>query len=529
MRLERSIKNTFFGILKTVMQLVLKFIVRTIFIKILGEELLGLDSLFASILQVLSLAELGFGTVIIYSMYKPVSENDYNKIGGLLSLYRKIYLIVGLCVLAVGLILTPFLPYLIEGTPPKDVNIYVVFIIFLINSSVGYFLSYKRSLLYANQRNDIESKVALFSITALYSLQIVLLLLFRSYYAYIIMLPVFALLENIIITVLANKMYPNIKCNNSLSKSEKKEIAKNVGVMVGHKVGTVVVGTTDNVLISLFLGLSVLGIYNSYYLLVFSIISFLNVFINGMTASVGNSVVLESVEKNYETYKNISFIFFWLVSFCGICLFSLLNPFVEIWLGTQYLLDTLTVMVICTKFVILRTCSVFEIYLSTTGLVFKHKLKFKPYFEAGVNLVASLILVQFWGLIGILIGTILSTLLINLPFDCFYLYRNYFKKPQKKFYIFYILFLIVTIAIGALTWYVVNLLPNGIGYFVLKILICLIIPNAIFIAGTFWTPQFKYFKCLICSLFKKILKRKNKNVEKEEDPTDNADQNNKDV
>lgn len=506
MRTENVARNSFYGIIKTLIQLFMRFATRTIIINFLSEEYLGVDSLFSSILQVLSLAELGFGSVIIYSMYKPVAENDIEKISSLLAIYKKIYWIVGCSILVIGLCITPFLKHLISGDPPSDINIYVVFIIFLLNTVGGYTFAYKRSLLAAYQRNDIENKIGTYSLLALGVMQIVFLTALKSYYAYVIFMPIFTVLENVIITIVTTRMYPNIKNGKPLSKQEKIQLRNNTFAMMGQQLGNVAVFSTDNIIISAFLGLSLVGLYNNYYLLISAINAFIAVFFTSITSTIGNSVADEKVEKNYLNFRDLSFFNLWITVFCGACFISLFQPFITLWIGEQYLLGMSEVICIIVSFICLCNRRVVNTYRTATGTFYKDR--FKPILEAVVNLVLSLIFVRYLGLTGILLGTICSHTLVAIPIEAHTIFKHYFKKPVIPYLLKQLLYFAVIGSISALTWYICSFLPSsGVAYFIAKLGICLVVPNLLMFIMFFWTPEFKYLKNVASSIIGKVLSR----------------------
>ena len=254
-RTKNAIRNFFWGIINRVITLLLPFIARTIIINSLGAEYLGLNNLFTSILNVLSLAELGVGTALVYAMYKPIAEENQDEICSLLKLYRSCYRVIGAIILAIGILIIPFLPKLIHGTYPNDINLYILYVIYLSNTVLSYFLfAYKQSLLQAHQRTDVSSNVGSIVNIALNVIQIVVLIRLNNYYLYVILKPIFTVINNITIAIVTKRMYPNYSCRGNINREVAKTIAHKVKALVGHKIGTTVITSADNLVISAFWG-----------------------------------------------------------------------------------------------------------------------------------------------------------------------------------------------------------------------------------------------------------------------------------
>lgn len=508
-RTKNSIRNIVYGCINKIITIILPFIVRTIMIQILGTEYLGLNSLFTSILQVLNLAELGFGNALVYSMYKPIAENDNKKICELLNYYKKCYKIIGIIVLAIGLLILLSLDKLIAGQHPENINIYYIYIIYLINTVLSYFLfAYKSSLLIANQRNDISSKINLVLMVLQNLIQIIMLLIVKNYYYYIIVLPVITILNNLTISKVVDKRYPQYKSRGSLGKEESKSIRKNVKGMFFQKIGSVVLSNVDNIVISAFLGLNILGLYNNYYYIITSLFGILSVITDSLKASVGNSIILESNEKNYNDFVKFNFLYVWIISWMSICLLCLMENFVELWLGKEYLFESYITVLFAIYFFIHKWCDMLYVYQEAKGLWWENR--YIQLTAAIVNLTINLILVNVIGLPGILISTIISVLIIDDIGYAMILFKEYFNKKGefKRYILNQIKYLIVTIIVALITFNIDSKISNvTIMNFLLKIIICLIVPNLLLLIIYRYSKEFHEAKVF----FKEtILKIKNK-------------------
>ena len=272
-RLKNSVRNVLGALINKATAIVFPFVIRTIILYYLGTEYAGLSSLFTSVLQILSLSELGIGSAIVFSMYKPVAEGNNAEINALLKLYRKFYYIIGVTILFVGIILIPMIPRLINGTYPNDINLYALYLIYLSNTVLSYFLfAYKTSILNAFQRSDIESNLTTLINTGMYIFQIITLIAFRNYYLYIIWLPIATIVINIVRSRIVNKQYPAIRCDGEVSQEVKHDIFKRVGALIGHQLSGTVNCSLDNIVVSAFLGLKVVAQYGKLLLCSFSFI-----------------------------------------------------------------------------------------------------------------------------------------------------------------------------------------------------------------------------------------------------------------
>ena len=300
-KLKNTKRNIFFGFLNKIVAMLFPFAVRSIIIFKLGMEYVGLNSLFASILQVLSLAELGFGSAIIFSMYKPIATNDLAEIGALLNLYRKTYHIIGGIILCVGMFLVPFLNHLISGGYPENINIQILYLIYLFNTVSSYFLyAYKQSLLLAYQRVDVDSNIATIVNIVMYVIQILALVFTSNYYCYIVWLPISTIVINLWRNAKISRMFPNIQCVGNVSIEVKKDIFKRVTGLILTRICQVCRNSFDSIIISAFLGLTLLGKYQNYYYVMNTIIGFLGIVTSAVVAGIGNDVVTKSAEENYS-------------------------------------------------------------------------------------------------------------------------------------------------------------------------------------------------------------------------------------
>ena len=492
-RTQNAVRNIIWGVVERITLLLLPFITRTVLIKVLGIDYLGLNTLFVSILQVLSVSELGIGSAIVFSMYKPIADDDNNTLCALLNLYRKIYHIVGSAIFGLGLLLIPFLPHLVKGSIPSDVNLYSLYIIFLFNTVISYFLfSYKTALFSAFQRNDIQSKRN--SVISLFSniTQIILLCTVHNYYAYVFIIPVATILTNLINAYYAKKMYPDIVCKGTISKNMKDGIKKRIIGLLSFKIYNVVFASTDAIIISAFLGLKSVALYNNYMVIINVFIGFLAIIDSSLTAGIGNKMVCESKESNYIDFKNYMFAFGWVSSFFVVLLLSIFQNFITVWLGKEFLLPISTVVLLLFSFMLSSVINTtVHTYRQAAGLWWEDR--FRPVVLTITNLTLSLILIQYIGMNGVILATIFCTLFITIPWGGRVLFKNYFQLPMKEYYCNSLLYAVTTIFTGFACYVICNVFitENSLISLILKIIISAITANIIFWSIYMHKPEYK--------------------------------------
>lgn len=459
-RSKNYMRNTFWGILTKIIMIVLPFIVRSILIYTLGVEYVGLGTLFSTILQVLSLAELGFGAALVCSMYKPIAENNKQELCALLKMYRRVYKIIGLLILCVGLIILPFLSFFIKETVPDNINIYILYILYLINTVSSYFLfAYRSSLLSAHQRNDIKSKINLVINIIYYILQIIMLLTCKNYYIYILLMPIATIVNNLYAGYKSKKMYPEIYCAGEVDEKTKNKIKIQVKSLIWHKIGNTIIFSFDNIVISMFLGLTILGIYNNYYFIFNSVASLFSVFYESITPGIGNSIVTCSKEKNYNDYKDFCVLNFAITSICACLLVSLYQPFMLLWQGEKLMLGDSIPFLLCSLFIVWHSRRMLHTYKDACGL---WKVdKYRPMIEAIVNLLINIILVNIIGLKGIVISTIVSMLFVGIPWEINKFIKGYFNEKLKNYYYFLVKNLFKVCLTVIITYFISTFIPNG--------------------------------------------------------------------
>lgn len=481
-RTKNATRNITSGFALKLYQLITPFIIRTLMIYFLGMEYVGLNTLFSSILQVLNLAELGVGSAMVYSMYKPIAEDDSDMICALMKLYKIYYRIIGLIVLIAGLIIMPFVPKLISGTVPDGINIYVLYSLNLAATVISYWLfAYKNSLLTAHQRMDVVNNITIATSTVQYVLQAIVLLVMRNYYVYLIVALASQAALNMVTAYWATKMYPDYEPKGRLDKKIVKDINQRVRDLFTSKLGSIIVNSADTLVISAFLGLSILGVYNNYYYILNAVLGFVTIIFTACTAGIGNSIIVDSEEKNLNDLNKLTFLIAWIGCFCCACFLCLYQPFMRVWVGEKYLLSFGCVVCFVVYFYIRIINQVLIVYKDAAGLW--HEDRFRPLCTALANLVMNLIFVQFIGIYGVLLSTVLSTLFIGIPWVIHNLFTVLFKKGKRDYVkelLKYTLaiFVICGVTFGVSTRASFN---SDVVTIVVRAIICAILPNVFFI------------------------------------------------
>ena len=508
-RSKNSFINILSGIFNKAVNMILPFAVRTVIIQVLGVEYLGLNSLFTSILQILNIAELGFGQAIVSSMYKPVAEDDTDTICALLNTYRKIYYVIGAIVLVAGLICIPFLPYFIHGEHPENISLIWVYLAFLTNTVVGYFFfAYKSSILYAHQKAGTVSTINTLICILQNAVQIAVLFVFKNYYVYIIIMPICTILYNIFLAIVVKKQFPQYFCKGQITLDVKKSIVQKTKGLLLSSVCNTTRNAFDSIFISAFIGLSIVAIYGNYYYIIAAIFSVLTIITQSILAVIGNSIATESVEKNYEDFCRLNFAFMWIVGVCTACLLCLYQPFMKIWVGEDLMFPFSIVILFCLYFYIISLGSIRAIYHDAIGLWWE--ARFKSIIETIANLVLNVVLTILLGALGTILGTVLSLFFINYCYGSKFLFKYYFKQfSLKRYFLEGFIYTIVILFSCVGTFFITDLIPvDGIGGLAIKLCVCLMVSNLCYLIAF---GRCKYFKEWCSFLKKHILNRSHRN------------------
>lgn len=496
--------NAAVALITQFINLIISFISRTVFIKTLGAEYLGVNGLFANILTILSFAELGIGSAIVYNFYKPLAVNDREKIKSLMLLYKKAYRIIGMTIFTIGLILIPFLKYLIKSKLDIPENITLLYLLFLLNTSASYFLVYKKSILTADQKNYIVLFISEGVRLCQLIVSIVLLISTHNYLLYLITMVCFTVLGNIVCAKTADNLYPYLKEKAvSLRKAEVVSIFKDVRALALYKFCFVILNGTDNILVSSMIGTIEVGLVSNYVLLTGTCSSILGLIADSFTASVGNLNAIGDNNRKKEVFDKLFFITAWLFGFASVGLAVVSKSFITAWIGENYTLPFWVVLGLVADFYVRGVHFAAYTYRVTMG--FFVQAKYSAVAAAVINIVLSIIFCKMIGLSGIFIATPISRILTTGMVDPIIIYKNVFHSNPIQYYIKYILFTALFIGIGWLCNYIISLFTlSGWIEVVINVIIVTIIFNTIMLAvfhrSTVFIGILQYAKSIIVRL-----------------------------
>ena len=508
-RTQNSIRNIAAAMLGQMGGVLVNLLARVFFLHYLNQTYLGLNGLFSNVLTMLSLVELGVGPAMAYSLYKPLADGDTEKIKSHMAFYKRAYITIGLIIAALGLLFLPFYTVFMDEVPDIP-HLNVIYLLFVANTVVSYFYSYKRSLIVCDQKKYIETAVHYGAYFLLNLLQIVFLALTKSYVLFLVLQVLSTWGENFLLARKADKLYPYLKEKNvrPMDREDSAIIFRNVAAMSMHKVGAVVVNSTDNILISKLIGLATAGLYSNYYTIIHPLQTVTNQIFESIVASVGNlsaSVKDGDVDHLKETFNDVFFFAFWIYTVISVCLLNLLPPFIEfIWLRNRgWLLDQGTLIVLVINFYLYGMRRPVLTFRDASGAFWNDR--FKPLFESAINLIASVLLARRFGLMGIFLGTMVSTVTTSLWVEPYVLYKNVFGDwPLRDYFIRFASHAVVTAGICLLSVWICG----KVGYSLLSVIprlgICLALPCVLIWLLFHRTREYRYFKELAKSYLDKI-------------------------
>ena len=506
-RTEYSLINIFTGLLGYGLNTLVGFICRIIFVRTLSADYLGVNGLFSNILSMLSLAELGIGSAITYALYKPIAENDEEKIASLMQFYKKAYWFIGTIVAIAGLLLLPFLDVIIREPPDIKENLYLLYLLFLFSSVSSYFYSYKSSLLTAVQRNYIVIGYN-YIVTIVQSIfQIAFLLLTHEYISYLMIQVVGGLVYNIWISYKASKDYPyiNKKEIKPLSKNEKKELFINIKALTVNKLSGVLVNSTDNIVITFFNGVKTVGFASNYTLFSSILNTLITQIFNALTGSVGNLIASSDKKTQYGFFKILNLANFWLYGWAAIGMTFVSSDLVQLFYGEQFVMGLKIPLILALNFYSIGMIHASYTYKSTMGL-FKYG-QYILIFTGILNILLDMILGKFLGVFGIYLATLISRLLTNLWYEPYAVYKHGLKKNPAEYFIRQILYAIVLFLTGLVCWMLCRLCNFGVIINILiKIVICSVIPNVAFCICFWKTEELQYLLERLKDIIGKIIR-----------------------
>ncbi len=510
-RTSNAIKNSSATLLYRGLHIVLQFVLRTVFIRYLGKEYTGVSGLFTDILSVLSLMELGMSTAMLYALYKPMAEGNGPRISALMQVYKRVYRMIGILVFAAGMLCVPFLQYIVKGVPNIKEDIRLIFIIYVATTASSYFLVYRAALLRADQKGRVISKVNIVVGLTESFLECVLIIVFKQFFAYLIVHFLSTIGKNVILSLIASKRYKNYLAfeASDAEKVDTKALFKDVLALGAYKVSGVAINSTDSIFISAFAGTVEVAVIGNFTLVVRSVRTVVGQIVDSTKPSIGNLAATSSKEKQETIFRNINFMAFWVSCFCATCLFNLMNPFVgHIWFDTTYQTTMPIIAAMTANFFIAVMVFPVESFRTANGLFVQGWAR--PLIMAVLNLVLDFFMGRQWGILGIFLATTISRLLTQVWYDPYLVYKNVFGKSVKEYYWEYAMQAGLTALSCAVAYYISEAIPFSNVYvnFICRMLISAIIPNAMIIALFRKREEFAYIKNMGTRLLRKVKGRR---------------------
>lgn len=506
-RTGSSIKNFIWSNASTLVSTVLNFVLRTILIKTLGSTYVGVNSLFTNVLGMLSLADLGIGTAISFSLYKPLAENDISKIQALINFYRKAYRIVAMVVFAIGIVLIPFLPKIAKGSEGVE-HLTIIYCIYIFNTVTSYLITYKSTIISADQKAYLITNINMVVNIIIIVFQIIVLLVWKNYIAYLITASIIGLIRNIYINLYTGKKYPYLKHRNAqkLSKEDKSTIFEKIKALLCHRIGQVVISQTDSIITSSIINVTMVGYVANYNMLINVIKTITSSFFDAMIPSIGNLIVTSDKEYQIKTYKNIEFLAFWINSFTAICLYFLMTPFIRIWIGDEYVLNYSVIFLLVINYYIYISRLPINAMRNASGVFEPDRMS--PIIESIINLIVSVVFAKLIGVEGIFIGTLVSSF-IPAVWCPIVVHKYVFKIPAKSYFVRQALRLCILLAAFGLLSVIFKYIyfENLFANLILRGIVCVAVSNALVVLCYFKTAEFKNAISLGKGLVKKLLKK----------------------
>lgn len=506
-RLKNSINNSMAAVGSLLLITILNFINRSVFIRVLGSEYLGINGLFSNILSMLSLSEMGIGTAIVFNMYRAVETKDETLINQLMSFYAKVYTIIGCVIMAFGIICSFFIQYFIKDNPFDLTFLRISFLLLVFNNAVSYFWSYRSCIVFANQKDWVCKLSSMIVMLIGSVLQIAALLLTKNYIVYLVIQVIVTICNNGVQFILSKKMYPSVSVSihSHLPKDIFKDIVNRVKALIVHSISSALNFGTDNIIISKFVGILETGYYSNYSMIINTLSSLITQLLGGVTASMGNLMISGSKDKIYEIFKKINFLCHWIFGLISVGMLCVINQFINIWTVPGHLLNNITVMILVINFYILGARQAIMVTRNAGGLYTNDRIVaiIKPI----INLVFSVVLVQKIGISGVFIGTFISQLVADVILFPLFLFKGLFEKNLMNYYLNYVKnFLLATIS-GAVSVLIISFAEgffSGILLFIISGVTAVLVYNILFVMINFKTDEFKYFTNLIKDKLLKI-------------------------
>lgn len=489
-RMEHVKNNFIWGIITNLVSIIFQFVLRTLFLIYLSNAYLGLNSLCVSILSVINLANLGLTGAFVFRLYKPIAEHNISEVSTLISIYRKVYIYLGLFIFCVGICILPFLGVLIKSDIPENVNVYVIFLMYLLQNVLGFVVyGYKELILVAEQRTDINNMLTSFLFFCMYILQIIFVVK-QQYLLYVFIMPIFTVILGVLRAYIVDLKYPEYKFLVEFDNGQLKDIFREVFSISIYKLRDLSRNSLDSVVISSFLGLSILADFQNYYLILSIPILIRTIVCGSVIPSLGNYIATQSKNDVYKLYIKMAYWIIYISGWFAICYGCLIQDCIRLWIGGKYLLSEKTVLLLVILFYVLGYSILNMTVRETTG-IYRYGRKM-AIIEMFANLFLNVLFAYMWEINGIILATIVTIMLFSLPYEFYVIHGIYFCNSDNSLLklgtkAFFESFFVATITFGVC---------NLVGFystwtFLIKCVISLFIPPLIFLVFHYRDDEIK--------------------------------------
>lgn len=503
-RTINSFRNAFVNMAGRLLTILCSFIIRTFFLKYLGDQYTGVSALFTDLLNILSFTELGLGSAISFAFYKPIANKDDKRIAELMQFSRIIYSLISFAILVLGIAIIPFLGFFVKEVPDIKESITVIYLFYLFRTSFSYLLIYKSTLLIAKQKQflvTITENICIFVRTIV---EVVILALTHQFIYYLITEVVFVVISNIIISRLSDKELKNNKFYKSVKVkiADFKELFINVKDILIYKVNGIVLNNTDSLIISSMINTVSVTYLSNYNLLFNAVNNIAYQIISALTASVGNLAVLKDKRNQLDVFNTIYFMCYLFTGISVVGLWLCANPFIELVWSSKYVLDNTIIVLLCLNLFMVNMHMVVDMFRNANGIF--HAGRYRPAATAVINLVVSILAAKELGLEGVLLGTVVARLSTQVWYDSKLIFDLVFSEKVIRYYYDYLVYAFLTFIVCALGSFFLSYLNSALARFVLGILIAVILFSIINYCIFHKTRRYQKTKAYLMLVINKI-------------------------
>lgn len=506
-RIEYALKNFAFGTLSNVAVALLNFVSRTVFVYTLGETYLGISGLFTNVLGMLSLADLGIASAVSFSLYKPLAEKDEAKIQAIIQFYKYAYRMIAVIVGIIGLTLIPFLKVIVKGGE-SVANLPLIYAFYLFNTVTSYLVSYKATILSADQKNYRLTNINTAIKTVSILLQILQLLIYKNFIVYLLVDLMVQLAGKIYTNYYVNRCYSYLKekPKYKLDSAERRTIFSKIKALAVHKIGDVSINQTDNIITSAFINVTTVGLVSNFVMVINVVNTFINSFFSSATAGFGNLIAKEDEQARYRVAKAYDFLGFAFYGWSAIVLYFCLKPFVTIWLGPERLIDDTTIALLCVNYYLTGARVPLANVKIAAGIY--EQDQWVPLVQSATNIVVSVVGAKYLGLQGVYLGTFVSSMWPNIIRPII-IYKHVFCRNSRSYFQSYILrigFLLINVMVIKIIVESMAI-KSMILCLAVSLLVSAVVPAIGILACSYHTEEFQYIKGLISQICNRLKKR----------------------